>query len=304
MIARPMVLCPIDFSNASRGALRYAIAIAARFDARLTLLTVDDPILMEAAHARMGPAWGRANSERELRLFLAETLGSAAAPKVQVQIEVATGKAAVEILRVASEQGCDLIVMSTHGRSGPKKMFFGATAERVLRETSVPVLIAPSEDRGPASIDAVSGVAGPVLVPVDFSEATTHQVHVARKVAAGLHLPLLFVHVIEPLTVPLPAELNLPDLSNERLARAQTALTAMGEDTPTETTWDTLIEVGAPADGIARAAIERHAGLIVIGLHTSATPGPRMGSVTYRVLRLAPVLTLALPPVPPAAWLN
>ena len=48
-MSRPTILCPIDFSIASRGALRYAIAIAEHFGARLTLLTVSDPLLNEAA---------------------------------------------------------------------------------------------------------------------------------------------------------------------------------------------------------------------------------------------------------------
>ena len=56
-MSRPSILCPIDFSSASRGALRYAIAIADRFGARLTLLAVNDPILTEAAELRMGAAW-------------------------------------------------------------------------------------------------------------------------------------------------------------------------------------------------------------------------------------------------------
>jgi hypothetical protein len=48
VILRPSVLCPIDFSGSSRGALRYAGAIAAHFAARLTLLAVNDSLLEQA----------------------------------------------------------------------------------------------------------------------------------------------------------------------------------------------------------------------------------------------------------------
>ena len=295
MVTRPLLLCPIDFSSASLGALRHALAIADRFDTRLTLLTVDDPLLAEVADTKMGSGWGRLNSERELRRFLAETLGPDAAPKLQAQVDVVIGKPAVEILRVARERACDLIVMSTHGRSGPRKMFFGSTAEGVLRATTVPVLLTPADDTGPVTIDALTRRAAHVLVPVDFSDATTHQVQVARKVAAALRLPMLFAHVVEPLPEPVPAELNLPELTAGRLFLAQSALGAIGAATPVTTPSDTLIVAGNPAEEIARLARERHAGLIVLGLHGSPFPGPRMGSVTYRVLCLAPVLTLALP---------
>ncbi len=58
---------------------------------------------------------------------------------------------------------------------------------------------------------------------------------------------------------------------------------------------------GDPAEEIAKLARDRHAGLIVMGLHGSPLLGPRMGSVTYRVLCLAPGLLLAVPPARAAA---
>ena len=63
---------------------------------------------------------------------------------------------------------------------------------------------------------------------------------------------------------------------------------------------ESLVAFGDPAEEIAKLARERQAGLIVIGLHGSPMLGPRMGSVTYRVLCLAPALVLALPPMPAA----
>ena len=64
---------------------------------------------------------------------------------------------------------------------------------------------------------------------------------------------------------------------------------------------EALVAYGDPAEEIAKVTRDRQAGLIVIGLHGSPMLGPRMGSVTYRVLCLAPALVLAVPPVPTAA---
>ena len=56
------------------------------------------------------------------------------------EIFVASGNAAAEILNLAAEQGIDLIVMGTHGRTGLKHFLLGSVAERVVRESPVPVL--------------------------------------------------------------------------------------------------------------------------------------------------------------------
>jgi nucleotide-binding universal stress UspA family protein len=63
---------------------------------------------------------------------------------------------------------------------------------------------------------------------------------------------------------------------------------------------EALVVFGEPAEEIAKVARDRSAGLIVIGLHASALLGPRMGSVTYRVISIvqAQSLVLAVPPGP------
>jgi nucleotide-binding universal stress UspA family protein len=59
---------------------------------------------------------------------------------------------------------------------------------------------------------------------------------------------------------------------------------------------ETLVLSGDPADEIVTLTDVRHANLIVMGLHSSELLGPRMGSVTYRVLALTRTLVLAVPP--------
>lgn len=135
------LLCPVDFSPASLGALHYALAIARRFHVAITVLTVDDRLLADAGDARMGEGWSHDKSECQLRSFVAQALYGY--PPVAVDYEVRVGTPAEEILAVARVRGCHLIVMSTHGRSGFSKFALGSTAERVLRETHVPVLLSP-----------------------------------------------------------------------------------------------------------------------------------------------------------------
>jgi universal stress protein A len=290
------VLCPVDFSDASRVALRYAAAVATHFKGRLTLLTVNDPILSETADLRLGPDWLKERSQRELASLVSETFAGRTLAGVEVRYEVATGKAAPEILRVARDAAADLIVMSSHGLSGFRKLFFGATTERVLRETTVPVLVTPATGRGPTSTDEAAALVRRILVPVDLVTSPAPQVGMAELIASALGVPIVLAHVIEPLRSPAALQAHLPNVDAERRTQADQALAAIAASMTPGLKVEGLTAYGDSAEEIAKIARDRQAGLIVMGLHASPVSGSRMGSVTYRVLCLARILVLALPP--------
>ena len=185
--------------------------------------------------------------------------------------------------------------MSTHGLTGVRKLFFGSTTERVLRETAVPVLLTPAHDHGPARPDDVRRAVKRILVPVDFSAATPDQVTSAAAVAEVLEVPVLLAHVVEPVHFAVSGLPHLPNIDSERRARAERSLAELASISP-KSRPEALVAYGDPAEEIAKLARDRDAGLIVIGLHASPILGPRMGSVTYRVLCLTATLVLALPP--------
>jgi len=300
MAHRPSVLCPIDFSNPSRAALRYATAIAEHLRTQLTLLTVNDTLLAEAAELRAGPEWLPDDSERELRRFFEQTFEHRTLFPIDVDVVVTTGRPAQEILRVARERHCELIVMSTHGLTGMRKLFFGATTERVLRETTIPVLVTPAVEPGPLYLEDVRRLVGRVMAPVDLTTASKHQAQIACALASAVDAPLLLAHVVEPLHFPSPPGRRRPGVDGERRARSEQALQELIAAIPTQVKVEWLTAFGDPAEEIAKIARERRVGLIVIGLHASPLAGPRMGSVTYRVLCLSQTPVLALPPVVPS----
>jgi universal stress protein A len=166
MSLEPAILCPIDFSDASRGALRYARVIAEHFGARLLALTVEDPLLTEAVDLSTGVQWDPEDARDAVEEFVRGVLGNEPPAAGSVAYAVAVGKPADQILRVAHDAGCDLIVMSTHGLTGMRKLFFGSTTERVLRETQVPVLATSPADEGPRNLAEVRRRIGRALVPV------------------------------------------------------------------------------------------------------------------------------------------
>ena len=131
MNVRPSILCPIDFSEGSAGGLRYAAAVASHFATRLIVLTVEDPLLTEAADLGTGIHWDPEECKGEMARFARKVFGPESPVLAMLEYDVAVGKPAPEILRVARERSCDLIVLSTHGLTGVRKLFFGSTTERV-----------------------------------------------------------------------------------------------------------------------------------------------------------------------------
>jgi nucleotide-binding universal stress UspA family protein len=147
-------------------------------------------------------------------------------------------------------------------------------------------------------MDQVRASIGRILVPVDLTDASIHQVQVARAISDAIRVPLVATYVVEPVRSPLAAKLHLPSIELERKTRAEDALGELLATVPRTLRPEALVAYGDPAEEIAKVARDRRAGLIVIGLHGSPLLGPRMGSVTYRVLCLASALVLALPPKP------
>lgn len=285
-----LILCPTDFSDASQAAVRYAHAIAGHFGARLVILTVEDPLLAEAMDLHGGAAWHREDTRRELARFVKSAVGVSGAG-VRVDLDVAVGNPAAEILRSARQHRAALLVMSAQGATRMRRLFFGSTTERVLRETTVPVLVTPG-DAAPLQRGDIQHAARRVLVPVDLSAASLAQVQAARAICEALRVPLLLTHVVEPMrshgAAKLPASIDL-----ERKTRAQDALSELLATLPRRLNPEGLVVYGDPAEEIAKVARDRDAGVIVIGLH--ASPGRHIGSVTYRVLCLTHALVLALP---------
>jgi len=142
MLKWEKILCPVDFSEVSNGALRLAAALAQTCGASLTLIHVVEPIVAPADFT-FGPlTTGEVEdklTERSMKAAseLAATLDM---PKERVSCRVERGRASGEIVRVAHELKADVIVMGTHGYTGMAHVLLGSTAERVIRKAPCPVL--------------------------------------------------------------------------------------------------------------------------------------------------------------------
>jgi len=139
------ILVPIDFSPCSLRALTLARQLAGRFGSRLTLLHVVEQVVLPSFYIPGAPGVFPHNvealegsAEKELRQLMETT--PEGEPEVPFEVRVISAPAAQGIAETATEAGCDLIVLATHGLTGVERLILGSTAERVVRRSPCPVL--------------------------------------------------------------------------------------------------------------------------------------------------------------------
>lgn len=138
------ILCPVDFSEGSICALRYAMSLAEEADAKLMVLHVIEvppevtanPISGEFDVDRV-----RAAAEAQCRKRLQDLVPDSVPTYCTVETAVREGAAYREILKEAANYGTDLIVMGTQGRGAIDRLVFGSNTARVMRAAACPALI-------------------------------------------------------------------------------------------------------------------------------------------------------------------
>jgi nucleotide-binding universal stress UspA family protein len=142
---RPHIICAVDFSTSSTRALDYAASLAREGDGVLTLLHVVDVPPESTDPSLPDLSAYRDQRFREGRLALSGMV-AALDDGWRVAPLVLAGKPYREILRLASEQQADLIVMGVQGRGAVERAFFGSTAQHVIRAAACPVLTLKAPD--------------------------------------------------------------------------------------------------------------------------------------------------------------
>jgi len=144
MIQINRILTPTDFSDCSGTAIDYACELGVRFEADVHLLhVVETPTL--AVPSPGAPIPGNLLEEAEVAAAQElEEYGTGRA-ELEVSRRIVRGTPFLEIIRYAKQNGIDLIVLGTHGRSGVEHVLIGSVAERVVRKAPCPVLVVRPE---------------------------------------------------------------------------------------------------------------------------------------------------------------
>jgi nucleotide-binding universal stress UspA family protein len=297
MISINRILCPVDFSDASRVALEHAAALARWYDALLTALHV---VPLVPTTLTFPPAISAATMEPVSPEFLRDELRRFVAPvaeTVPVDTVVVSGEPARAVIEKAWALESDLLVLGTHGRSGFERFVLGSVTEKVLRRATCPVLTVP-----PAVADRPTAGRPPykrILCPVDFSATADRALRYACSLAEEAKARLTVLHVLEWFPDQEIREHRHFDVPEYRRFLEEDARRRLADAIPEDArTWCEPAEkvgCGKAWREILRVAADETSDAIVMGVHgRGAFDLALFGSTTNHVVRQAhcPVLTV------------
>jgi nucleotide-binding universal stress UspA family protein len=141
------ILIPTDGSELAERAVAHGLALAKFVGAKVTIIIIaEEQIGTWLSFAEAGAAEQFANYTEEIKKHAARVLdrGANAAKQAGVPcdtIHVQDVQPYAAIIATATDRGCDLIVMASHGRSGLSAMVLGSVTNKVLTHAKIPVLV-------------------------------------------------------------------------------------------------------------------------------------------------------------------
>lgn len=297
------ILVPLDGSDLAEKSLgpahQIAMAMAHRADeitpVKLTLLRALSPMAMLAADPYLYDEMMRMNID-EAQAYLNLAASTLPESKVVVETKTINGSPAEAIVQYAEENGVDLIVMSSHGRTGSSRWVYGSVAEKVMHHAPCATAIIR------AHVEVAMFQNRKILVPLDGSELAERALEPALALARAVNSNVYLLRVVaarEPMPESLTpageqveAALDAADL--EERSEAETYLqTVFSTHENQHLFFDVQTTDGDVADTIVTYADTNHIDLIVISSHGRSGLGRWLhGSVAEKVLRGANCATL------------
>ncbi len=259
-VALHNLLFTTDFSEASRAALPYVLALAQWYGAKVFLLHAVPadaplPMPMEPLPLAMNPSWRQAKQHME------EFLDANAFLDVQRQTILEQGEFSDVVSGAIRTHSIDMIVVGTHGRTGLKKLVLGSRAEQIFRQAACPVLtVGPAIGPRPASIENWKHI----LFATDFSPASRKACTYALSLAEENQAELTLLHMV-PL-VPVQQQDQVRESMRKRLESLVPA-DALPWCKP-----HYQIKFDFAVDGILDTAKQLDANIIVMGVHSARSP--------------------------------
>ncbi len=272
MLSLDPILCPVDFSELSAHALRFAAHLASDGSGKILAAYADSfeapPYFTEGRIEELRREFveSREAAERGLKEFADSALGGRSA----VETRVMEGFPADVIRKLASDTAAGVIVMGTHGRTGYNRWTLGSVAERVLRESPVPVATVRGGWKSPIRR---------ILCPVNDTAVSRKTLSTAADLAKRLDASLTALYVEEA-----HAANRIPNLC-AWIPAEERARCSISE----------LVRRGDPAEEIVGLASEQDFDLMVIGApRRKFFQGMVLGTTTLRAVRHAPCPVLTV----------
>jgi nucleotide-binding universal stress UspA family protein len=274
------ILAPVDFSEKSECAARYAEALQRRFGSRITLLHVLPPPHYEFGAMEVGGSVleelfrSRAEqAKKDLDAFLAEELPPGNAERLIVE-----GDPAAKIVRTAHDLGASLIVMPTHGYGTFRRFILGSVTAKVLHDADCPVWTGVHMEA--ARVEDVR--LGKVAVGLDLRSQSERTLMWARRFAQEVGAEVALVHVMPSLEGPGGEPLD-PDWQRRMEAAAEEEIGGLMK----RLGWEAPVRIGSGdvPETVCRLAKEWGADLLVIGRGSASGVLGRLRANAYSIIR-------------------
>ncbi len=301
MVPFRKIVVSLDGSELAENALAPAMAIAGAMASRaggepvkLILLRVVGPVALVAADPLLYDELMRMGID-EAQAYLNTVVASLKPERVTVEAHAATGSAASAIVQYAETSGVDLIVMSSHGRTGSSRWVYGSVAEKVLHHAPCATMIIRAHVGAPAFQNRK------LLVPLDGSSLAERALEPALAIAEAVGSDVALLRLTSS-REPLPESLTaggenaaaLDTAAAQERAEAEAYLQTLCAAHPNQRlTCAVETTSGDIADALVTYAEAHDVALIVMSSHGRSGIGRWLhGSVAEKVLRGANCATL------------
>jgi nucleotide-binding universal stress UspA family protein len=274
------ILAPVDFSEKSECAARYAEALQKRFGSRITLLHVLPPPHYEFGAMEVGGSVleelfrSRAEqAKKDLDAFLAEELPPGSAERLIVE-----GDPAAKIVKTAHDLGVSLIVMPTHGYGTFRRFILGSVTAKVLHDADCPVWTGVHMEA--ARVEDVR--LGKVAVGLDLRQQSERTLMWARRFAQEVGAEMAVVHVMPCLEGPGGEPVD-PEWRRRMEASALEEIGGLMK----RLGWEAPVRTGSGdvPETVCRLAKEWGADLLVIGRGSASGVLGRLRANAYSIIR-------------------
>jgi nucleotide-binding universal stress UspA family protein len=283
------VLLPLDGSALAERVLPLAGKIVRTGGGKLILFRVVPYITVLAADPMLYEEMNRMGEDEALAYL--RQVKEEGDPALAIEVVCEVGSAAESILQYAQDQDVDLIIMSSHGRSGISRWVYGSVAERVLSQAPCPILIANA-----GQVPWGEGAAR-ILVPLDGSQLAEKALEPAQELAQDLGLEIHLLSVMtagHSLREVSTSRDPLSGMEGEELKKAQDYLAGQSskiKDVPVQTS--VKLAAASVAETIIEYAAEHDIDIIVMSSHGRTGLSRWIyGSVAEKVLRSACCATM------------
>jgi nucleotide-binding universal stress UspA family protein len=277
------ILLPVDFSERSVRAARYAIPFAQRFQAEVVILHVLPPHFefgsVEMAGAVLDDliAERRANASESLNNFLSQEFAGLHPRRVLWE-----GDPARRIIEFAHEEHCDLISMPTHGHGPFRRLLLGSVTAKVLHDADCPVWTGVHMEEP----ETHAAVLQRIVCAVDLGENSTKVLRWAAQIAAEFQAKLTLVHALDSLQ-PLTEGYQLsPEWRKLVIDLAETDMADLQLRAGTNV--EAVFQEGEATKAVCQEARRLQADLLVLGRGSNKGILGRLTEHSYAIIRQSP----------------